>query len=238
MHNFYAVVLEDEQDMVEVIEAALEAEGFDVAHALDGQTGWELLKEHIPHLIVLDIGMPGLDGLTVCQKVRSNPAYDRTPVLFVTAFKDAEDVARGLDMGGDDYIPKPFQVREFQARVRVLMRPYQRVLPPEPEDSNENILQVGELTLDSAAFLITTPQTSSRLTSTEHRLLAYMMEHAYEELPSSQLLEAVWEYPEGTGDLDLVRAHVYNLRLKMEVDSNTPRYIRTIHGLGYKLVGR
>ena len=235
MQDFYAVVLEDDQDMASVIVAALQQQGFQVTHAFNGQDGWELLKERIPHLIVLDIGMPGLDGLTICEKVRSNPAYDRTPVLFLTAFKEAEDVARGLDLGGDDYITKPFQVREFQARVRVLIRPHKREISEEPE---ENTLQVGELSLDSAAFLISTPETSARLTSTEHRLLLYMMEHAYEDLPSSQLLEAVWEYPEGTGDLDLVRAHVYNLRLKMEVDSNSPRYIRTIHGLGYKLVGK
>ncbi|HLA45094.1 MAG TPA: response regulator transcription factor [Aggregatilineales bacterium] len=235
MQDFYAVVLEDDQDMASVIVAALQQQGFQVTHAFNGQDGWELLKERIPHLIILDIGMPGLDGLTICEKVRSNPAYDRTPVLFLTAFKEAEDVARGLDLGGDDYITKPFQVREFQARVRVLIRPHKREISEEPE---ENTLQVGELSLDSAAFLISTPETSARLTSTEHRLLLYMMEHAYEDLPSSQLLEAVWEYPEGTGDLDLVRAHVYNLRLKIEVDSNSPRYIRTIHGLGYKLVGK
>ena len=235
MQDFYAVVLEDDQDMASVIVAALQQQGFQVTHAFNGQDGWELLKERIPHLIILDIGMPGLDGLTICEKVRSNPAYNRTPVLFLTAFKEAEDVARGLDLGGDDYITKPFQVREFQARVRVLIRPHKREISEEPE---ENTLQVGELSLDSAAFLISTPETSARLTSTEHRLLLYMMEHAYEDLPSSQLLEAVWEYPEGTGDLDLVRAHVYNLRLKIEVDSNSPRYIRTIHGLGYKLVGK
>ena len=152
--------------------------------------------------------------------------------MFLTAKGSTDDIVDGLDAGADDYVVKPFELAELRARVHALIRRGQRI----SDSSNNTVLQIDELVLDSDTYQVSVLGKSVQLTSTEHRLLRYLMEHVNQALSPSHLLQAVWEYPPDTGDPDLVRAHVRNLRSKVEKDPNR-RYIRTIHGVGYMISG-
>ncbi|MBZ0300122.1 MAG: response regulator transcription factor, partial [Anaerolineae bacterium] len=180
--------------------------------------------------LILDIIMPGMDGITVCRKVRGNPRFITLPILFLTAKGSTDDIVEGLDAGADDYVIKPFELAELRARVHALIRRGQR----QSDADNDAVLQIGDLVLDSDTYQVAVNDLSIQLTSTEHRLLRYLMEHVNQALSPSHLLQAVWEYPPDTGDPDLVRAHVRNLRAKIERNPDR-RYIRTIHGVGYMI---
>jgi DNA-binding response OmpR family regulator len=185
----------------------------------------------VPDLLILDIIMPGMDGLAVCRAVREEVRYNDLAILFLTARGHTDDVVAGLDAGGDDYVVKPFEVAELAARVRALVRRGQRnALIESPE------ITIGPLRLDSNTHqVIIGNGTPVQLTATEHRLLRYLMEHANQALSPHHLLEAVWDYPPQTGDPDLVRAHVRNLRAKVEQPDAPRPIIRTIHGVGYMI---
>jgi two-component system alkaline phosphatase synthesis response regulator PhoP/two-component system response regulator RpaA len=174
--------------------------------------------------------MPGMDGISVCREVRADPRFVTLPVLFLTAKGSTDDIVEGLDAGADDYVVKPFEVAELRARVHALLRRGTR----ERSASNNAILQVHDLRLDSDTYQVYIEDERVQLTSTEHRLLRYLMEHVNQALSPSHLLQAVWEYPPDTGDPDLVRAHVRNLRAKIETGAGR-KYIRTIHGVGYMI---
>jgi DNA-binding response OmpR family regulator len=162
--------------------------------------------------------------------LRSDDTYNRLPILFLSARTATDQVVEGLDVGGDDYIVKPFEITELNARVRALLRRSHR-----DSSIEQIILEIGDLHLDSSTHQLTIPGKTIQLTSTEHRLLRYLMEHVNQALSPSHLLEAVWAYPPDTGDPDLVRAHIRNLRAKIEPDGHEPKYIRTIHSVGYMI---
>jgi two-component system OmpR family response regulator len=146
----------------------------------------------------------------------------------LTAKGSTDDVVNGLDAGADDYIAKPFELTELRARVHALLRRGMR------EKGSTAVIQIGDLKLDSDTYQAEIGGYSIQLTSTEHRLLRYLMEHVNQALSPSHLLQAVWDYPPNTGDPDLVRAHVRNLRAKLERNTDK-QYIRTIHGIGYMI---
>jgi len=167
----------------------------------------------------------------VCRKIRADSQYNDLAILFLTARGQTDDVVAGLDAGGDDYVVKPFELAELTARVRALVRRGQRNAVVESPT-----IVIGGLTLDSNTHTMTVfERPPVQLTATEHRLLRYLMEHANQVLSPQHLLEAVWDYPPHTGDPDLVRAHVRNLRAKLESDRAESRFIRTIHGVGYMI---
>lgn len=224
----YILVVDDDPDVLGTVSRALTREGFEVGRASSGLEALKLLTARRPELIVLDIIMPGLDGLAVCRKIRNDNQYNDLTILFLTARGHTDDVVVGLDAGGDDYMIKPFEIAELTARVRALIRRGKRnALIESP------VLEIGKLRLDSNTHQVTiNEQVAVQLTSTEHRLLRYLMEHVDQALSPQHLLEAVWDYPPHTGDPDLVRAHVRNLRTKLETEG-TPSLIRTIHGVGY-----
>jgi DNA-binding response OmpR family regulator len=177
--------------------------------------------------------MPEVDGLQLCQELRADERYRTLPIVFLSARWHTEDIVRGLDAGGDDYLTKPFELKELNARVRAMLRR----LPP-PEEKAPETLKVGDLVLNLSTFQATTPSLQNiQLTSTEYRLLHHLMLAPNQAHSVHDLLDAVWEYPYGTGDPDLVRAHIRNLRAKIEPDSRSPRYIHTIHGVGYMVRG-
>jgi DNA-binding response OmpR family regulator len=224
----YVLVVDDDPDVLGTVSRALTREGFEVGRASSGLEALKLLTARRPELIVLDIIMPGLDGLAICRKIRNDSQYNDLTILFLTARGHTDDVVIGLDAGGDDYMIKPFEIAELTARVRALIRRGKRnALIESP------VLEIGKLRLDSNTHQVTiNEQTAIQLTSTEHRLLRYLMEHVDQALSPQHLLEAVWDYPPHTGDPDLVRAHVRNLRTKLETEGD-PSVIRTIHGVGY-----
>jgi DNA-binding response OmpR family regulator len=177
--------------------------------------------------MILDIIMPELDGITICRQLRQDTRFISLPILFLTAKGGTEDIVAGLDAGADDYVVKPFELAELRARIAALLRRGSR-------DKASAVLQLNDLKLDSDTYRVIVGDEMMQLTQTEHRLLRYLMEHPNQALSPSHLLQAVWEYPPNTGDPDLVRAHVRNLRAKIEQSGNR-RYIRTIHGVGYMI---
>ncbi|MFP4321716.1 MAG: response regulator transcription factor, partial [Anaerolineales bacterium] len=204
--------------------------GYQVSTAQSGPEGLRQIEANLPHLLILDIMMPVMSGLEVCSRLRADEKYNLLPILFLSVRGNIDDVVAGLDRGGDDYIVKPFEITELNARVRALLRRAQRNVV-----GDQSILQVGDLELDSTAHTLNTPAQSVQLTTTEHRLLRYLMENAGQAMSPTHLLQAVWAYPPATGDPDLVRAHIRNLRAKIEQKSHTPQYILTVHGVGYKI---
>ena len=226
----YVIAVDDDQEVLETLGRVLEREKLEVRLANSGAQAMDLLEQRIPDLLILDIIMPGIDGIMVCRQLRANPRYVALPVLFLTAKGSTDDIVEGLDAGADDYVVKPFELAELRARVHALIRRGQR----QTDESDSTVIAIGDLVLDSDTYQVSVRDVRMQLTSTEHRLLRYLMEHVNQALSPSHLLQAVWEYPPDTGDPDLVRAHVRNLRAKIERNPDR-KYIRTIHGVGYMI---
>jgi DNA-binding response OmpR family regulator len=227
----HILAVDDDPDVLGTIERVLKREQFDVTTLNAGQKALDYLENKSPDLLILDIIMPEMDGIAVCRKVRDIPRFSALPILFLTAKGSTDDIVEGLDAGADDYVVKPFDLAELRARVHALLRRGER------GQDKTAVMQLGELKLDSDTYQVQVADRSLQLTATEHRLLRYFMEHPDQALSLGHLLQAVWEYPENTGDPDLVRAHVRNLRAKIKKlnrDSNR-KYIRTIHGIGYMI---
>ncbi len=226
--SHYIIAVDDDLEVLETLGRVLQRENLEVSLASSGKDALRLLEQRVPNLMILDIIMPGMDGITICQRLRADPRYVSLPILFLTAKGSTDDVVAGLDAGADDYVIKPFELAELRARIHALLRRGMREAA-----ASGAVIQIRDLRLDSDTYQVTVDNESIQLTSTEHRLLRYLMEHANQALSPSHLLQAVWEYPPNTGDPDLVRAHVRNLRAKIERDDR--QYIRTIHGVGYMI---
>ena len=229
--NYSILAVDDDPEVLGTLSRALSREGYQIQISNSGQEAFDKLIDGTnPDLIILDVMMPGQSGIEVCKRIRANPKFNAIPILFLTARSQTQDVVVGLDAGGDDYVTKPFEVNELQARVRALLR---RVERDTVRQSTQ--LQIGELELDSSTYRATMNDNMIQLTSTEHRLLRYIMEHPNQALSPSHLLEAVWGYPADAGDPDLVRAHIRNLRSKLTELDKDYDFIKTIHGVGYMI---
>src|SRR5215207_7507839 len=224
----HILAVDDDIEVLETLGRVLKHEAFDVTLASSGQQALTYLETHTPELVILDIIMPEMDGITLCRQLRRDSRFIPLPILFLTAKGGTDDIVSVLDAGADDYVIKPFELAELRARIAALLRRGIR------DKRSDAVLQIGDLRLDSDTYQVWVENTPIQLTSTEHRLLRYLMEHPNQALSPSHLLQAVWEYPPNTGDPDLVRAHVRNLRAKIE-KSTERKYIRTIHGVGYMI---
>jgi DNA-binding response OmpR family regulator len=224
----YIVAVDDDPEVLDTLGRVLEREAFEVGLANSGTEALGLLEKRPPDALILDIIMPGMDGITICRQLRRDPRFAALPILFLTAKGSTDDIVDGLDAGADDYVVKPFELAELRARIYALLRRSVR------ETSSGAVIQMNDLKLDSDTYQVYIQGNRIQLTSTEHRLLRYLMENPNRALSPSHLLQAVWEYPPNTGDPDLVRAHVRNLRAKIEKNTDR-RYIRTIHGVGYMI---
>lgn len=224
----HIMAVDDDAEVLETLGRVLRHEAFEVTLASSGAQALSLLETIRPDMLILDIIMPEMDGITVCRRLRRDSRFASLPILFLTAKGGTDDIVTGLDAGADDYVVKPFELAELRARVAALLRRGAR------EKSSDSLLQLADLILDSDTYRVSTGGEHIQLTSTEHRLLRYLMEHPNQALSPSHLLQAVWEYPPNTGDPDLVRAHVRNLRAKIEKNADR-KYIRTIHGVGYMI---
>lgn len=230
------LLADDERDLVWAVQHSLRHDGYQVLAAYDGTEALALARRQSPDLIVLDIGMPGLDGLEVCRKLRQDPTLCAIPVLFLTARSSIEDRISGLDEGGDDYLVKPFDLGELKARIRALLRRDSSAAAKEGgAEGGGSLLSVGGLTLDLKTCQIRVADRTEQLTPTEFELCYYLMTHPGEAFASNQLLKRVWDYTPQTADPSLVRGHVKNLRAKIEPDPEHPVYIRSIPRHGYLL---
>jgi len=220
-----ALVVEDEPAVAELLAGSLRAEGFSVVTAADGPAGLRRAREHDPDLVVLDIGLPGLDGFEVCRALRKEST---APVIVVSARDDEVDRVVGLEIGADDYIPKPFSPREFVARVRAVMRRSGVTMPPSAQRRT-----VGTICVDADRREVTADGKSVRLKPREFDLLWLFARNEGHVFTRDQLIEAVWGY-DFEGDPRTVDVHVRRIRRALGDPAAHSRYLHTVHGLGYK----
>ena len=218
------LVVDDEPNIADVVSMALRFQGFDVETAGTGTDAIAAVTSFRPHLIVLDIMLPDMEGFDVAQRLGAQRA--RVPIIFLTARDATDDKIRGLSLGGDDYVTKPFSLEELVARIRAILR---RSGLAEPESSR---LTFEDLELDEDAHEVTRNGSHVELTATEYRLLRYLMLNPRRVLTRSQLLEHVWEYDFG-GDARVLETYVSYLRKKLDVHG--PPLIHTVRGVGYAL---
>lgn len=224
------LVIDDDELVSRTLQRALKVYGYQVMVAHSGTEGLQLARRHQPDLFILDIMMPGADGYQVCRQIRGDPLLADLPVLFLTAKLKDEDKIEGFRAGADDYLTKPFNMEELQLRVKAILR---RVSPPETAAAPSSKVIAGNVTLDTRSFQVTTPHGTTLLTNVQFDLLYHLMSNADQVFNSQQLLQDVWDYPRDTGSPELVRAHIKNLREKIEPEPSKPRYILTIQGHGY-----
>lgn len=221
------LIIEDEKAIADIIEFNLEKEGYDVDAAYDGQEGLRKALEDAPDLILLDVMLPLLDGFEVCKRIRKN---SNTPILMLTAKEEEVDKVLGLELGADDYITKPFGMRELIARIKANIR---RVdILADGQNAPSDVQTFGNLEVDMNRYEVRKDGTALELTLREFELLKYLAEYEERVFSREQLLEEVWGY-EYYGDIRTVDVTVRRLREKLEDDPSDPHYILTKRGVGY-----
>jgi DNA-binding response OmpR family regulator len=218
------LVVDDEPIVRDVVVRYLERDGYDTLQAGDGESARALISSHRPDLVVLDVMLPGTDGLTLCRWIRSSSDL---PVIMLTARGEAADRVVGLELGADDYLTKPFSPRELAIRVRNVLK--RNAAAPEPAPT----LAFDGLTIDGAAREVTLDGERVRLTAKEFDLLLFLAANAREVFSRKQLMDAVWGY-EAALDTGTVTVHIRRLRAKLERDPAAPRHIETLWGVGYR----
>ena len=229
------LLVDDERDLVWAIKHSLSDEGYEVLEAYDGVEAIDIARRHRPDLVILDVVMPRMDGFAVCEHLRRDVQLASVPILFLTVRSAVEDRIRGLEEGADDYLAKPFDLRELRARVKALLRRTRGREDGGSEQPARAMLVAGELTLDMAERQLLLLGSTVRLTPAEFALVHYLMCHPGEVFSGRELLQQVWGYPAGTVESGLVRWHIKNLRDKLEPDPTHPRYICTLPAHGYML---
>jgi two-component system alkaline phosphatase synthesis response regulator PhoP len=223
------LLVEDEARLAELIADNLEVEGYAVEIASDGARALERARGEPPALIVLDVMLPGLDGFEVCERLRA--AGCTVPVLFLTARNEGEDRVRGLELGGDDYLGKPFDLRELLLRVRAILRRSQWLR--EPSHAGER-LALGEAVVDFKAFTLRRGTRETKLSTKETLILRALAERAGEVVSRAEILDRVWGY-DAFPTTRTIDNFIVRLRRLLEPDPSHPRYLHTIRGTGYRL---
>lgn len=222
------LVVDDEEALVRLITYNLEKEGFTTAQAYDGQAALNAIEQESPDLIILDLMLPGKNGLDVCRELRA--AHNHTPIIMLTAKDDEIDKVVGLELGADDYVTKPFSVRELIARVRAVMR---RQQTPSAGESNTDSKVIGRFTIYPERYEIYQDDQRLDLTLKEYELLDILLRNKGRVLKRDYLLEVLWDYADGA-NTRVLDVHISKLRDKIERDTRDPHYIKTVRGLGYK----
>ena len=223
------LVADDEKDIVELIAFNLEREGFAVCRSYDGLKAWERVNTEKPDLVILDLMMPELPGMEVCGRIRRQETTASLPIIMLTAKSDPVDKILGLEIGADDYITKPFHVRELIARVRAVLRRSER---PNDADVIESFDYRG-LHIDFQSYRVTVEGEPIDLSSREFKLLRFFTSHPGRVYSRDQLLDRVWG-DEAFVEPRTVDVHISRLRGAIEPDKENPRYILTVRGIGYK----
>jgi len=221
-------VVDDEAMVAEVVGRYLRREGFDVVTAADGPSALDQIQKQQPDLVVLDLMLPGLDGLEVCRRLR---ARSQVPVIMLTARDEELDRILGLELGADDYLTKPFSPRELVARVKAVLR--RATAAPKSADG---LLEFEGLTIDPDGRTVKTNGSAVELTAKEFDLLHFLARSRGKVFTRAELLDKVWDY-EFAGDDSTVTVHIRRLRSKIESDPARPAHIKTVWGVGYKFEG-
>lgn len=223
------LVVDDEKDIVELIAYNLEKEGFSVFKAYDGEEALRTIKEQKPDLLILDLMLPKISGLDVCKSIRSNEAFATTPIIMLTAKVDEIDIIIGLEMGADDYITKPFSVKELIARIRAILR---RVRDRNNDRLKEEF-RSGSLQINYASYEVRLNNKKVFLSPTELKLLFFFSQHPGRVYTRDQILGHIWN-DDTFVTPRTVDVHIKRLRSQIENDAENPRYILTVRGIGYK----
>ena len=225
------LIVEDDRNLVDTLTYNLRKEGYDVVAALDGAQALDVARQEKPDLIILDLMLPKVSGFEVCRILRKDMTV---PILMLTAKADETDKIVGLEIGADDYMTKPFSLRELLARVRAMLR--RTMMAQAQTEAIEPVLRVGDIEVDVARHRASKGGTALELKPKEFDLLAFLARNKGLVFSRDQLLEKVWGY-DFAGDTRTVDVHVRWLRQKIETDPNNPRYLVTVRGTGYKLEG-
>lgn len=224
---------DDDPQLLRLVARNLQFEDYDVLTASDGKQALEMIEAHTPDAVLLDVMMPKMDGFTVCHKVRE---FSSVPIIIVTARGQDQDKVRGLDLGADDYLTKPFSVDELLARVRAVLRRSQ-FTSNEAMHSLRTKITIGELVIDDAQHRVTLASREIELTPIEYRLLVYLAQNVGCVVTQDLLLDHVWG-SEYVGESHILQVNINRLRRKLEVDPTRPHYILTKVGIGYMLASQ
>ena len=228
MYNI--LIVDDQPDIVNALKIYLAPEGYQLFTAYNGEDALQIAREQDIHLILLDIMMPKMDGITATARIRE---FSNVPIIFLTAKSETEDMVLGLNVGADDYITKPFVPVEVLARVRSALRRYAK-LGSRPESNGE--LSVGAITLNDTTKVAAVDGEPVALTPIEYSILKLLMTNPGKVYSTKALYEAVWQ-EEAMGSEGAVAVHIRHLREKIEIDPSNPRYLKVVWGQGYKIEG-
>lgn len=223
------LIVDDERSIVDILKYNLEKDGMKVVSAYDGAEGLRLARSEDPDVILLDVMLPEMDGFEVCRTLRAEG--NNVPIIMITAREEETDKVFGLELGADDYITKPFSMRELMARVRTNMRRAASMLPAQP-GSDEDVLRARDLVIDRARRSVSRGGHELELTQREYELIKYLAENPGKVMSREELMAAVWKY-DYFGDLRAVDVAVRRLREKIEDNPSEPQYVMTKRGAGY-----
>ena len=225
------LIVEDDPDIAKLIIMHVTEAGDGASLGNKGEKGLEKFEQSSPDLVVLDIMLPGINGLEVCKRIRKK--NERVPVLMLTAKSTELDRVLGLELGADDYLTKPFSVVEMMARIKALFRRVDALGDTQSLANSSPVLEFGDLTIDAARHKVETPNGVIDLTAREFDLLLYLASSPGHVFSRAQLLDAVWGY-DHDGYEHTVNTHINRLRIKIEADPAKPEYVQTVWGVGYK----
>ena len=229
MYNI--LICDDQPDIVNALKIYLSPEGYTLYEAFNGNQALKIIREQDIHLVLLDVMMPQLDGITATAKIR---AFSNVPIILLTAKSETEDKVLGLNVGADDYITKPFVPVEVLARVRSQLRRYAQ-LGSRPEETSGTIT-IGDITLDDRTKTVTVSGEPAALTPTEYSILHLLMANPGKVYSTKALYESVWQEA-ALGSEGAVAVHIRHLREKIEINPSEPRYLKVVWGQGYKMEG-
>ena len=227
------LIVDDEKDIVDLVAYNLEKEGYETLKALDGEKALQLVRTKTPDLVVLDLMLPGIQGLEVCKRIRKVPETAAIPIIMLTAKGEEIDKVLGLEVGADDYITKPFSVKELLARVKAVLRRSEARRAADQEE----VFESGGLRIDFKSYEVTVDGRKISLSPTEFRLLKFLSRNPGRVYSREQILDRVWG-DDAFVEPRTVDVHVRRLRAQIEKDLNSPNYIVTVRGAGYKFVDR
>ena len=226
MGNMKILVVDDEPDIVELVTYNLRKEGFDVSSAFDGEEALARIRKEKFDFVILDLMLPGIQGMEICRIMRSDPRMKNIPIIMLTAKGEELDKILGLEMGADDYMTKPFSPRELLARIKTVMR------RTSEKTTDETVVRIGKLAVNKETYTVTKNDKPLELSSTEFRLFLYLVERKGKVFNRDQLLDAVWK-DEAFVEPRTVDVHIRRLRTHIEDDPANPKYVKTRRGVGY-----
>lgn len=227
------LAVDDEEHILELLVYNLESNGFRVLTADSGEEGLEILKKETVDLVLLDIMLPGIDGMEMLKRIRKTPDMAELPVIMLTAKSEEINKVLGLEVGADDYISKPFGIYELVARVKAVLRRSERSKTAPAAEDMEEIITIDKIVINNTTHEVTVDGKTVELALKEFELLYVLAKHRTRVFSREVLLDKIWGY-EYAGETRTVDVHIRNLRKKIEEDDNKPKYIKTVRGVGYK----